>query len=89
MPRTTRDGLPAAPTAPLADYGTEPLPPAEATQQSFSAFPSWFLRIECDRCGTATLHKESHAPWRDRLLSDVLKQMRHGSCGACPERRSC
>ena len=31
-------------------YGTDPLPtPAEALDQPFSAFPSWFLRIECDR----------------------------------------
>jgi hypothetical protein len=33
-------------------YGTEPLPSgAEALGEPFAAFPSWFLRIECDRCG--------------------------------------
>ena len=33
-------------------YGNDPLPtPAEALAEPFSAFPSWFLRIECDRCG--------------------------------------
>jgi hypothetical protein len=33
--------------------GTEPLPSgAEAMcEQPVRAFPSWFLRIECDRCG--------------------------------------
>ena len=36
-------------------YGTEPLPPAsEALNQPFRAFPSWFLHIECERCGKAT-----------------------------------
>jgi hypothetical protein len=33
-------------------YSAEPLPSgAEALGQPFSAFPSWFLRIECDRGG--------------------------------------
>ena len=32
-------------------YGTDPLPsPQEALCQPFAAFPSWFLRIECERC---------------------------------------
>ena len=32
--------------------GTEPLlSGAEAMGEPFAAFPSWFLRIECDRCG--------------------------------------
>ena len=42
-------------------YGAEPLPPAqEALQQPFRAFPSWFLRIECDRCGKTTMLNEAH-----------------------------
>jgi hypothetical protein len=37
-------------------YGTEPLPPAsEALNQPLRAFPSWFLRIECECCGKATM----------------------------------
>ena len=33
-------------------YGNDPLPTgAEALDEPFNAFPSWFLRIECDRCG--------------------------------------
>jgi hypothetical protein len=49
-------------------YGTDPLPTAqEALDQPFRAFPSWFLRIECDRCGKPVMHNESHAGrWRDR-----------------------
>ena len=42
-------------------YGTEPLPtPAEALAEPFSAFPSWFLRVECDRCGKVPMVNESH-----------------------------
>ena len=61
-------------------YGTDdPLPtPAEALQQPFAAFPSWFLRITCDRCGKVVMHNESHAQrWRARTLSDILKRARH------------
>ena len=33
-------------------YGNDPLPSgAEALDEPFAAFPSWSLRIECDRCG--------------------------------------
>jgi hypothetical protein len=32
-------------------YGTDPLPsPQQALGEPFAAFPSWFLRIECERC---------------------------------------
>jgi hypothetical protein len=33
-------------------YRNDPLPlPADALTEPFNAFPAWFLRIECDRCG--------------------------------------
>jgi hypothetical protein len=32
------------------------------------AFPSWFLRVVCDRCGKVVMHSEAHAPWHDRKL---------------------
>ena len=54
-------------------YRTDPLPaPAEALPEPFRAFPSWFLRIECDRCGKVRMVNESHAKRRDRTLRDVL-----------------
>ena len=64
-------------------YGNDPLPtPAEALLEPFSAFPSWFMRIECDRCGKVQMVNESHAPkWRDRTLRDILAKMRHDGCG--------
>jgi hypothetical protein len=40
--------------------GSEPLPSgAEAMGEPFSAFPSWFLRIECDRCGKVQMANDS------------------------------
>lgn len=64
-------------------YGDDKLPTgAEALDEPFSAFPSWFLRIECDRCGKVVMHNESHAPaWRDRTLQQTLARMRHDGCG--------
>jgi hypothetical protein len=48
-------------------YGTDPLPTAqEALQQPMRAFPSWFLRITCDRCGKVRMINEVHAPERQR-----------------------
>ncbi len=49
--------------------------------EPFSAFPSWFLRIECDRCGKVQMVSEAHAQWRDRSLRDIIARMRHDGCG--------
>jgi hypothetical protein len=47
--------------------GNDLLPsPAEALLEPFSAFPSWFMRIECDRCGKVQMVNEANAKWRDR-----------------------
>jgi hypothetical protein len=64
--------------------GTEPLPPAqEALGQPFRAFPSWFLRIECDRCGKDRMVSEAHAPerQRDMPLRVLIAPARHDGCG--------
>jgi hypothetical protein len=75
------------PTRHWRSYGNETLPTgAEARDEPFAAFPSWFLRIECDRCGKDRMVNESHAPWRDRALRDILKRMRHDGCGGLPGR---
>ena len=65
-------------------YGTDPLPsPAEALAEPFAAFASWFLRIECDRCGKAWMVNEAHVPkrQRDMLLRALLSRIRHDGCG--------
>jgi hypothetical protein len=67
-------------------YGNDPLPTGEeALDTLFAAFPSWFLRIECDRCGKVVIHSEAHAAfWRVRKLRTILRQMRHDGCGGRP-----
>ena len=64
-------------------YGNDPLPmPAEAMDEPFAAFPAWFLRIECDRCGKVQMVNETNAVrWRDRSLRAILARMRHDGCG--------
>ena len=56
-------------------YGTEPLPTGqEALDEPFSAFPSWFMRITCDRCGKL--------PGRFRVLP-TTKHLMWISAGYC------
>ena len=61
--------------------GTRPLPSAdEALRQPFRAFPSWYLRIECERCGQVRMLAEPHTRRRDMLVGDLLAD-RHEGCG--------
>jgi hypothetical protein len=53
----------------------------ETLAEPFRAFPSWFLRITCDRCGKDRMVNETHARWRDRTLRAILARMRHDGCG--------
>ena len=64
-------------------YGTDPLPigAAQAMGEPFSAFPSWLLRVTCDRCGKDRMFAETHFAQRDMLLRDIIKRMRHDGCG--------
>ena len=65
-------------------YGTEPLPtPQKALREPFAAFPSWFLRIECDRCGKERMLNKAHASDAQRymLLRDLLARARQEGCG--------
>jgi len=73
-------------------YGNDPLPtPAEALDQQFSAFPSWFLRITCDRCGKVTLLNEAHTSGgrRNLPIRALLARMRYEGAAGSPARRSC
>ena len=63
-------------------YTDDPLPtPQEALGEPFDAFPSWFLRIECDRCHKVQWINQVHMQRNDRLLRDILARMRHDGCG--------
>ena len=49
------------------------------------AFPSWFLRLECERCGRERYLAETHltlADYCDRRLSDLIAQMNDDGCSA-------
>jgi hypothetical protein len=57
-------------------YGTEPLPTgAEALEEPFRAFPSWFMRVTCDQCGCSTRRGwrclVCHPP--DHLAADAIE----------------
>jgi hypothetical protein len=63
-------------------YGNDPLPTGrEALEQPLSAFPSWFMRITCDRCGKDRMLNEAHTRQRDMLIRDMIAKMRHDGCG--------
>jgi hypothetical protein len=49
--------------------------------EPFSAFPSWFMRIECDRCGKVQMVNETHTLQRDMPIRDIVARMRHEGCG--------
>ncbi len=54
----------------------------EALDEPFRAFPSWFLRITCARCGQQRMFSETHAAGqRDMLIRDIIARMRHDGCG--------
>jgi hypothetical protein len=63
-------------------YGNDPLPTgAEALDEPLRAFPSWFLRIVCERCGKDRMISETHMAQRDMLIRDILDRARHDGCG--------
>ena len=57
-------------------HGTEPLPAsAEALDEPFNAFPSWFLRITC------AVQRMVNQVKSDLPLREILAKMRHDGCG--------
>ena len=63
-------------------YGDDPLPTGrEAMDEPFVEFPSWFMRITCDRCGKDRMLSENHTPQRDLPIREIIKRMRHDGCG--------
>jgi hypothetical protein len=68
-------------------YGDDPLPtPQEARGEPFAAFPSWFLRIECDRCHKVQWINQVHLSGSDQPLRIILARMRHERCGGQAEK---
>src|SRR4051812_1723038 len=70
------------PTRHWRSYGTEALPTGgEALAEPFRAFPSWFMRITCDRCGKDRMLNEAHMKRSDVPIRDIISRMRHDGCG--------
>jgi hypothetical protein len=64
-------------------YCTDPLPtPAEALDQPLRA--SWFLRVECERCGAMRMISETHTPQNAITIREIITGMRHDGCGGQP-----
>jgi hypothetical protein len=58
-----------APARHWRSYGDDPLPSCrEALDEPFRAFPSWFMRITCDRCGKVSVLNEAHTTGRRREI---------------------
>ena len=63
-------------------YGNDPLPSGhEALEEPFNAFPSWFLRVTCQRCGRPEMLNQAHHRWDDMPIRDIIARMRHDGCG--------
>ena len=63
-------------------HGTDPLPTgAEALDEPFGAFPSWFLRVTCERCGQERLLAQTHSAQSGMMIRAILAKMRHDGCG--------
>jgi hypothetical protein len=74
--------LEEAPRPVWRPYTVDPLPSsAEALERPLRAFPSWFLKVTCERCGKERVVNEMHAPWRHVRLDAILRRMRHKDCG--------
>jgi hypothetical protein len=72
----------AAPVRHWRSYGDHKLPTGvEALDEPLRAFPSWFLRIVCERCGKERMIAETHMPQADMLIRDILGHMRHDGRG--------
>jgi hypothetical protein len=56
-------------------------PARRPLNEPFSAFPSWYLRITCDRWGKDRMMNEVHAPHRDMLIREIIAKARHDGCG--------
>jgi ribosomal protein S27E len=63
-------------------YGNDPLPSGiEARDEPIAAFPSWFLRIECDRCGKVQMVNQAHYARPTMPIREILTKMHHERCG--------
>jgi hypothetical protein len=55
----------------------------EALNEPLAAFPSWFLRITCDRCGGDRMLNEAHMLAGDMTIREIIKRVCHDGCRVC------
>src|SRR5271169_4558621 len=71
-----------APARHWRSCGDDTLPSGqEALDEPFAAFPSWFMRVTCDRCGKDRMLNEAHTPQRELPIRAIIAKMRHDGCG--------
>ena len=62
--------------------------PAEALLARVRDFPSWYLRMECEKCGRERHLSETHLSlggMGDVRIGDLIGRMRHSGCGGNPK----
>ena len=57
--------------------------------EPFRAFPSWFLRVTCDRCGKVLVHDAEHMTERQRGIVLRAHAVRAPDEYAFRTRRAC
>jgi hypothetical protein len=61
--------------------------PSEALLARVRDFPSWYLRIECAKCGRERYLADTHLTLDgmcDVCVVDPIDRMRHSGCGGQP-----
>jgi hypothetical protein len=70
------------PTRHWKSYGDDPLPSgADALHEPLNAFPSWFVRVTCERCGQERMFSQTHSAQSHMPIRDIIERMRHDGCG--------
>ena len=49
--------------------------------EPFAGFPSWYMRITCDRCGNDRMFVETHFAGRDLPIRAIIRRARHDGKG--------
>jgi hypothetical protein len=69
-------------------YGDHPLPSGEeALGEPLRAFPSWFLRVVCARCGKERMINEAHMAQGEMLIRDIIERICGTTAAAAGRRR--
>jgi hypothetical protein len=78
-----RSGVPLLPESAWAkrDASSPRTLPPRKPRRAVQRLPTWFIRIECGRCGKVRVLNEAHTAQRHTLLRGIIAPMRHDGCG--------